>query len=599
MEFVQEQRTLSEVESGAIANAENILKEYKLSEKAVKKVLSSLIPETVYSPILYALHNKLIENRNESKKEHFRRKLELALLPYKGKDRSVFSTLLSVMSEGCFTISDDGTKISYIKYINSNQRNYPSIASSMFGWAQEENLSLWLDPNFVFKFKENKIMDTIEQAKNIDRFLVTVGIHKYVTMRVKDHETITDHHIRDFCNFVIDCYKPPEIKEAASIEEIADVYNNGPHSCMSVSSGQDWSTYWKKFNMHPMEFYFYHPYTKVLYMKRGGAIVARGVAFELPDNNKYIGRTYASSGQDKADFLSALKDKGYNTDYEGRYNIPHSVTFEMPAKYFYDSSRVVIPVPYMDNIRNGVDINIKKSESGEYSIKVEIDSKGDCEDRRNCNMDPLTPRGYAILSLDNKQNNITCSYCEKRCRDNVITIQDEPGLNYCSERHAFTHGAGVIYNTDGTKIYLRNKRDADLILAGDDINHPRRAEFIGFVGFSTLNSALRACTVPVFTSNLREKYSFNIIRLMPDYVVSRDFMYEAKRLKPVFLETNKGWLTCVVSNEDIARYSKGSAKLNSLDIYDDIPIFIEQIFGQFGDIELTLPVITKEDLTNE
>lgn len=534
IEFQSEQRPITAEEIEAFESIKEILRSYNFSEVNSEIILKGLISKLFYSPMLYELYSycKEIKGKVNNTREildSIYRNLRNSKKEYE-KFNLVHSCMLGDNTPIYF-LSENGTKVTYVKYTKNLKYFYTSKLNSSILWGDEE-VSQWIDEELLNKINSNKFMDTLDLASK-RLFIQEIDLTKFITNYTAAKENGVDAAtIRDYANYVIDALKPPELIITKDPDEIAKVYSSGVSTCMTTKSSYAWCALNQKYGFHPMKFYAHHPYTSIAYMKRNGVTAARCVLFDLPDGRKIVGRRPASTRQDKEALEKALIAKGYSLDtsiYEDRgsprFSVEHSCTFELPAfdyPEFKKESKYVTYLPYMDNIRSGVKYTLKERETTkEKYFEVTIDIKKGQRDNSNCTVNVLDPGGYYVCRYE--KNGVVCSFCGVE-GEHILKPKDAEGFVYCSYEHAMKHGNNVVIEMDGT-FSLRSGQSGEMVsIFSNDIKNP----FLGCsrVYFSNIFVAYRYGFFPYFSDSaymlqyLTDIEKFSHIKKYPFYTMS-------------------------------------------------------------------------------
>jgi len=184
-------------------------------------------------------------------------------------------------------------------------------------------------------------------------------------MRYTDAKTrhnMNDAGIKQVAAAFEELRQPLELHFAETPEQVLYMYSSGPSSCMSaVGKERAWGSM-TNHGRHPCDFFAYHPYVRGCYTKTKakGAVTARVFLYTKENKQEYYGRIYGTDGRAATALKNALEEKGIRSlpddggtsrdGFSGMF--ARECTFKIPGVQM--GSDWVVPFPYMDNLRGGV-----------------------------------------------------------------------------------------------------------------------------------------------------------------------------------------------------------------------------------------------------
>lgn len=261
---------------------------------------------------------------------------------------------------------------------------------------------------------------------------------KFINTYVPSHG-LSDANLQKAITYIEEEYAPVVVKTCKTPEEIMEVYNGGPSSCMVNNGARSWGSV-KEF--HPTMFYYYYPHSECVYISRGGKATARTIVYP---KEKHFARVYSNNQEDHKRLLEYLNNNGYTNGKEvylaAEFEIPGFVSSHGSVKDF------ACPAPYFDNIcGNNLNISFDK----ERSVFVFRPAKNDAEKNFRASS--------SGIMWASELNNVACSCCGAIKLSNKMH-QASDGNYYCSSKCLSRSGFTAAVRGDGAIEYIP-KREA-------------------------------------------------------------------------------------------------------------------------------------------
>lgn len=363
----------------------------------------------------------------------------------------------------------------------------------------------------------------------------------------------------------------PRLLFGTTPEQIVDIYERGPQSCMKSTSGDaQWRWLWQgDKNYHPVQWYGYHPQIGIAaYLtEKKDKVSARALIYKKNENDtkfSYYGRIYCSSGAASAKLERLLKSRGlslYNEDDCLRL----TACFTIPVRHFSkvdhvnakaEGSNVFIPHPYTDNIHPQYNVAYKTKAKTALLVPtgLKTDKLKPYKKSEIKTVDFRTVKGYVSLGTDTRKK---CSICGEfkttrlRAPWHSVSFAVQFCSNSCLHRssycQALTSNGRLVYRykTDS----IRDKTDA-------------------FCYFTNQRSAIINGCLPLVDLDYCHKNSAYVV--MANHLKRNKFSY----LQYIFKEA-KSWML-----------AKNASKISSSVCY--------MYFGQF-----LLPIIPTPESYNK
>jgi hypothetical protein len=233
-----------------------------------------------------------------------------------------------------------------------------------------------------------------------------------------------------------------ELKECQTLDDWYEMYNGEQgnskkniSSCMVGTSGRSWA----QFNpveisgsdikiFSPIIQYWKNPHLyRGFYLKKGGAIVARGIVY-LPA--KRLTRLYSSSNKYGVEFKTQLKAKGFDPNGIDSYRLESGVLKLHPVK---TKTGHVYPYPYFDRMAPGGDgyfyLNFANEEEKKEGVLTAYVNTGKKPDHVKY-INPVFADGYLQANI----NSTPCHQCGAAVQMVQESLHTDDGIYFCGYR---------------------------------------------------------------------------------------------------------------------------------------------------------------------
>lgn len=272
-----------------------------------------------------------------------------------------------------------------------------------------------------------------------------MGVSKLITRFTDAEKQLTPSGIRDKATKVEEELAPVCLHIAETPEEVADMYEGGPQSCMVTSSSE--ATCWREPYLegkigcvHPTWFYGHSPEISGAYIKRKGKIVARAMVYQLKGaKEKTYGSIYSATGEHNRKLKDLLEENGYKQESGG---VRLTVSFRIPVEFSEYERDYLCPIPYVDNLLStGIHVSF---DSSKEEFVIDVSGTG------SCNVSFGSTRGFAPAK--EVTHTLSCSCCGNKLRGQSMKVHGEPRLIFCGVTCAVRMGFVQAAQKDGTQV---------------------------------------------------------------------------------------------------------------------------------------------------
>lgn len=251
--------------------------------------------------------------------------------------------------------------------------------------------------------------------------------------------------IKEIAGQIEELRLPLELHYAETPEQILYMYSSGPSSCMFVGGKERPWRWMTDIGRHPCDFFAFHPFIRGVYtkVKSKGTVTARTYLYTMPDGKECHGRIYGADGRAGTALQNALSETGVKpipvngeTDRGGSAGtFARECTFRIPG--VPNDGEIYLPVPYMDNLRGGVNFAYDK-EKKEFIVNCYDGSGYYMKDGKKLPYKEYS--GYAgmtsgYLSSNHIGAGVECTHCGTRINSssNIGRLAERvTGFRYCS-----------------------------------------------------------------------------------------------------------------------------------------------------------------------